>query len=181
MRSLAPSARTSVCDLVAGNNDAACNIVFLLIQLERRQHPTDLCLHFVAIAGLADCPENITIHLAVSRVRFYPLRFNSSGYFCDGGATCSRGTVSARNLVLGRECGLHSWNVENNLQSDGESILKSPEVHDRHIEATASALNNAVASSDDRDTVAAIDNAFDGHMVLQVRIYFAEKDLCLLK
>jgi len=33
---------------------------------------------------MANCPENITIHLAVSRVRFYPLRFNSSGYFCDG-------------------------------------------------------------------------------------------------
>jgi hypothetical protein len=26
--------------------------------------------------------------------------------------------------------------VENNLQSDGEAILKSPDVHDRHIEAT---------------------------------------------
>src|SRR6185369_2668726 len=41
-RSLAPSARTSVFDLVAGINDATCNIVFLLIQLELRQHPTDL-------------------------------------------------------------------------------------------------------------------------------------------
>jgi hypothetical protein len=74
--------------------------------------------------------------------------------------------VHRRYLVLRRERGLHGRNVENNLQSDGESILESPEVHDRHIEATASALNGAVTSSDDRDTVAAIDNAFDGHMVL---------------
>jgi len=29
-------------------------------------------------------------HLAVSHVRFYLLRFNSSGNFCNGGANCSR-------------------------------------------------------------------------------------------
>jgi hypothetical protein len=78
----------------------------------------------------------------------------------------AEGQELTTNLVLRRERGLHGRNVENNLQSNGESILESPEVHDRHIEATASALNGAVTSSDDRDTVAAIDNAFDGHMVL---------------
>jgi hypothetical protein len=31
-------------------------------------------------------PKKIRIHLAVSRVRFHLLRFNSSGNFCDGGA-----------------------------------------------------------------------------------------------
>src|ERR1700676_1817629 len=49
------------------------------------------CLHFVAIAEMANRPKNIRIHLALARVRFYPLRFNSSGNFCDGGAICSRG------------------------------------------------------------------------------------------
>jgi len=78
----------------------------------------------------------------------------------------AEGQELTTNLVLRRERGLHGRNVENNLQSDGESILESPEVHDRHIEATASALSGAVSSSDDRDTVASIDNAFDGHMVL---------------
>jgi hypothetical protein len=39
---MAPNARTSFFDLVAGIIDASCNIVFLLIQLERRQHPTNL-------------------------------------------------------------------------------------------------------------------------------------------
>jgi hypothetical protein len=51
-----------------------------------------LTLKFVAIAGLANRPKNIRIHLTVSRVRFYLLCFNSSGNFCDGGAICSRGT-----------------------------------------------------------------------------------------
>src|ERR1700722_8319995 len=37
-------------------------------------------------------PKNIRIHLAISRVRFYLLRFNSSGNFCEGGAICSRET-----------------------------------------------------------------------------------------
>jgi hypothetical protein len=41
---------------------------------------------------IANRPKNIRIHLAVSRVRFHLLRFNSSGNFCDGGAICSRGT-----------------------------------------------------------------------------------------
>ena len=41
------------------------------------------CLHFVTIAGLANRPKNIRIHLAVSHVRLYLLRFNSSGNFCD--------------------------------------------------------------------------------------------------
>jgi hypothetical protein len=50
--------------------DASCNIVilFLLIQLEHR-------------------PKNIRIHLAVARVRFYLIGFNSSENFCDGGAS----------------------------------------------------------------------------------------------
>src|ERR1700722_3582885 len=41
-RSMAPSARTFFFDLVASIIDAACNIVFLLIQLELRQYPTNL-------------------------------------------------------------------------------------------------------------------------------------------
>jgi hypothetical protein len=57
-------------------------------------------------------------------------------------------------------------NVENSLQSDGQPVLEFPEVHDWHIEATASALDNAVTSADYGDAVAAIDNAFDGHVVL---------------
>ena len=39
------------------------------------------CLHCVAIAGLANSPKNIRIHLAVSRVRFCLIRFNASGKF----------------------------------------------------------------------------------------------------
>ena len=35
---------------------------------------------------LLEAPIDITIHLALPRVRFYLLRFNSSGNFCDGGA-----------------------------------------------------------------------------------------------
>jgi hypothetical protein len=35
---------------------------------------------------VANRPKNIRIHQAVSRVRFYLLRFNSSGDFCDGRA-----------------------------------------------------------------------------------------------
>jgi hypothetical protein len=44
--------------------------------------------------------------------------------------------------------------------------LEFPEVHEWHIEATASAFNDAVASTDYRDAIAAIDKAFDGHMVV---------------
>jgi hypothetical protein len=42
---------------------------------------------------LANRPEYIRIHLALSRVCFSPLRFNSSGNFCDS-AIASRGTPS---------------------------------------------------------------------------------------
>jgi hypothetical protein len=35
---------------------------------------------------LTNRPKNIKIHLALSRVRFYLLRFNSSGNFCDSDA-----------------------------------------------------------------------------------------------
>jgi hypothetical protein len=42
MCSLAPSARTSVLDSIAYIIDTSCNIVFLLIRLELRQHPTNL-------------------------------------------------------------------------------------------------------------------------------------------
>jgi hypothetical protein len=62
-RSMAPSVRISFFDLVAGIIDASCNIVFLLIQLELRKHPTNLALHFVAIAGIANRPKDIRIHL----------------------------------------------------------------------------------------------------------------------
>src|SRR5271155_3109368 len=58
---------------------------------------------FVAIAGLANRPKNIRIHLAVSHVRFYLLRFNSSGNFCDGWAICSRG-IPTRTCFLFLSC-----------------------------------------------------------------------------
>jgi hypothetical protein len=38
-------------------------------------------------------------------------------------------------------------------------------VRDWHIEAPACASDRAVTSADYRDTVAAIDNAFDGYMI----------------
>jgi hypothetical protein len=38
---------------------------------------------------MANRPKNIRIHPALSHVRFYPLRFNSSGNFFNGGAICS--------------------------------------------------------------------------------------------
>jgi hypothetical protein len=41
----------------------------------------------------ANRPKNIRIHLAVSHVRFYPLRFNSSGNFCDRGASDEKRTL----------------------------------------------------------------------------------------
>jgi hypothetical protein len=91
-RSMVSSARTSFFDLVAGIVDASSNIVFLLIQVELRQRPTDLAYISSRLLGLANRPKNIRIHLAVSHVRFYLLRFNSSENFCDGGAICSRGT-----------------------------------------------------------------------------------------
>jgi hypothetical protein len=60
----------------------------------------------------------------------------------------------------------HGRNVDNNLQSDGQSVLESPEVHDWHIEATAGRPDTAVSSADNRNAVTAIDNAFDCHAVL---------------
>ena len=60
---------------------------------EISQHPTDLAYISSGLLGLANRPKNIGIHLAVPRVRFYLLRFNSSGNFCDGGTICSRGTA----------------------------------------------------------------------------------------
>jgi hypothetical protein len=44
--------------------------------------------------------------------------------------------------------------------------LEFPEVHDWHIEATASALNGAVSSTDYRNAVVAIDDAVDVRMVV---------------
>jgi len=41
----------------------------------------------------ANRPKNIRIHLAVSHVRFCPLRFNSSGNFCDRGASDEERTL----------------------------------------------------------------------------------------
>jgi hypothetical protein len=55
------------------------DLVFFLIQLDLRRHPTSL----VTIAVLANRSKNIGIHLSVSRVRCHPLGFNSSGNFCD--------------------------------------------------------------------------------------------------
>jgi hypothetical protein len=83
--------------------------------------------------------------------------------------------------MLRLERSQHGGNVENNLQSNGQLVLEFPEVHDWHIEAMTSALDNAVSSPDYCDAATAIDEAFDGHVVLQVRVHFVEKVLCLLK
>ena len=79
------------------------------------------CLHFVAIAGLANRPKNIRIHLAVSRVRFCLLRFNSSGNFCDGGAICSRGTPIQIRTTSFRTCGLGQGSVAKAEEAEGMS------------------------------------------------------------
>src|SRR5580693_593464 len=89
-RSMAPSARTSFFNLLAGIIDATCNIVFLRIQLELRPASNQSWLHLVAIAGLVNRPKSIRIDLPVSHVCFYLLGFNSSGNFCDRGVTYSR-------------------------------------------------------------------------------------------
>ena len=60
----------------------------------------------------------------------------------------------------------HGRNVDNNLQSDGQSVLEFPEVHYWHIEAMASAPDKAVSSPNYRNAATAIDDAFDGHVVL---------------
>jgi hypothetical protein len=67
------------------------DLVFFLIQLDLRRHPTSL----VTIAVLANRSKNIGIHLSVSRVRYHPLGFNSSGNFCDRRVICSRGAFYA--------------------------------------------------------------------------------------
>jgi hypothetical protein len=82
--------------------------------------------------------------------------------------------------VLGFECSLHGRNIEDNLQSDGQSILEFPEVHDWHIEKTPIAPDGAMSSADNRDTVTAVDNAFNSHMVFQVRADPSKEDLRLL-
>jgi hypothetical protein len=63
---------------------ALFNLNFVSVQRILLTFRRDCCL--------ANRPENIRIHLAVFRVRFYLLRFNSSGNFCDGRAIRSRGT-----------------------------------------------------------------------------------------
>src|ERR1700719_4873426 len=93
---MAPSARASFFASVAGSVDAITNIVFLLIQRELRQLATN-----PAYISSRSRPENIRIHPVLSHVRFYPLRFNSSGNFCDGGAICSRRTPWTRTVSLG--------------------------------------------------------------------------------
>jgi hypothetical protein len=52
---------------------------------EISQHPTDPPYISSGIVVIANRPKNIRIHLAIFRVRFHLLRFNSSGNFCDGG------------------------------------------------------------------------------------------------
>jgi hypothetical protein len=49
---------------------------------------------------LRNRPKNIRIHLAVSRVRFHLLRFNSSGNFCDGCDLLRRNSLAQ---VVGRD------------------------------------------------------------------------------
>jgi hypothetical protein len=78
---------------------------------------------------------------------------------------CRKGQELPATYVLRLERSLHGRNVENNLKSDGQSILKLPEVHDWHIEAATSALDGPVTSADHCDPVGAIDNALDSHMV----------------
>jgi hypothetical protein len=66
-----------------------------------------ISLAFRRDAVISNRPENIRIHLAVSRVRFYLFRFNSSGNFCDGGAIRSRGLPKhRRNATIANTTGI---------------------------------------------------------------------------
>jgi hypothetical protein len=58
-----------------------CNsLLYKCLQL--RPHPSALEIPDVELE-VANRPKGIRIHLALSRVRVYLLRFNSSGNFCD--------------------------------------------------------------------------------------------------
>jgi hypothetical protein len=70
---------------------------------------------------LRNRPKNIRIHLAVSRVRFYLLRFNSSGNFCDGGAICTRGTHYPNPHASFRACGVGQGSVAKTQGPEGMS------------------------------------------------------------
>src|ERR1700733_5503000 len=84
------------------------DLVFFLIQLELRRHPTNLA--YIAIAVIANRPKNIRIHLAASFVRRYPLRFNSSDFFCDGRAIYSTKDFPIPiHTTSFRGCGLRKW------------------------------------------------------------------------
>ena len=85
-------------------------LVFFLIQLELRRHPTNLA-YMSSRLRLTNRPKNIRIHLAVSRVRFYLLRFNSSGNFCGGGAICSRELPIRICTTSFRVCGIGRGSV----------------------------------------------------------------------
>jgi hypothetical protein len=60
----------------------------------------------------ANRPKNIRIHLAVSHVRFCPLRFNSSGNFCDRGASDEERTLEeekhCRKATIANATGLRA-------------------------------------------------------------------------
>jgi hypothetical protein len=64
---------------------------------------------------VANRPKNIRIHLAAFHVRFYLLRFNSSGNFCNGGAVCSRGKFDASD---------EKWKLEQEKQETLENLIK---------------------------------------------------------
>jgi hypothetical protein len=68
------------------------------------------CLHFVGFAVITSRPKNIRIHLAESRVRFYPFRFNSSGNFCDGDAIYKEIPFPIRTTRF-RTCGIGQGSV----------------------------------------------------------------------
>src|ERR1700733_3485488 len=89
MCSLAPSARTSAFDSIAGIIDTSCNIVFLLIQLELRQHPTNLAYISSRLLGWPITLKTsepirrysmfafifyVSIHLEISAMRFIAKR-----------------------------------------------------------------------------------------------------------
>jgi len=61
---------------------------------------------------LRNRPKNIRIHRAVSRVRFHLLRFNSSGNFCDRGASDEERTLEqekhCRKATIANATGLRA-------------------------------------------------------------------------
>jgi hypothetical protein len=78
--------------------------VFMFFSRFRKLHPHPSALEIPDVElEVANRPKDITIHLALSRVRVYLLRFNSSGNVCDGGAICSKGFRRDKDVRAKRE------------------------------------------------------------------------------